>query len=419
MNHPWGQRAGWGLVAGWMLTGAAFPARGGWTETRALARTSGQFLSALAGGSASLAAPALSQSLLQARDPGATLLTDADYAAAERRRHGIRRGLGFALLRNEQGEWRADSPGPAAAAAGLRAGDGIERMLDRYLTGLNAGQVDALCDGPLPDPVEVTILRPGERQPRALRIPLTDEPEPPLGKAEMLPRKIGYLPLHGVWTNTPAAARRSMDGWLNAGVREVILDLRGAEGDDAPTAAMLAGWAVPPRTPLLVFQPLENRPETTLTTPPDGAARPLRLAVLVDARTGGAAELLAAALQTSPGVRVFGAATAGDPLTREGTSLGAGWTVYAAARRVRLAGQPSDASLLRVEPDASAAATPAGPDWAGEPVDLNPDRGAANGEAEARRLARRVRSDPALAAAADYLLALRVWKDTPPVPEGP
>ena len=114
MNRIRGQRAGWGVVAWWLLVSAPDPARGGWAKPLELAGASGQFLCALAKGSAALAAPALCQSLLQQRDSGAKLWTDEERAAAERRRNGVRRGLGFALVRNERGEWHAASPNAAA-----------------------------------------------------------------------------------------------------------------------------------------------------------------------------------------------------------------------------------------------------------------------------------------------------------------
>jgi len=110
----------------------------------------------------------------------------------------------------------------------------------------------------------------------------------------------------------------------------LILDLRGNPGGRIHTLQKIAGVFFSEPTELLKMRVLD-REEIVRSVPQsftyDGDVR-----VLVDARTGSAAELLAAALQDQRHARIFGRATAGSTRSRRTARLPGGVLFHYAGR---------------------------------------------------------------------------------------
>jgi C-terminal processing protease CtpA/Prc len=134
--------------------------------------------------------------------------------------------------------------------------------------------------------------------------------------------------------------------------------------------------------------------------------------VLVDARTRGAAEMLAAALSGSPDTLVLGEPTAGDPLVRGRVKLRDDLYLWAALNDLRTADGRSYGAGRPLIPDL--------PGGAGVPEPFPPEESLETdrrGELELERVNRelfdRVKDDPALSRAVDILLALHAMSGLP------
>jgi len=133
------------------------------------------------------------------------------------------------------------------------------------------------------------------------------------------------------------------------GLPVLILDLRGNPGGRIHTLQKIAGVLFSEPTDLLRMRVLE-RDEVVRSVPQsftyDGEIR-----VLVDARTGSAAELLAAALQDQRNVQICGRTTAGSTRSRRTARLPGGVLFHYAGRAefTRLDGRAVEG--VGVEPD--------------------------------------------------------------------
>jgi hypothetical protein len=147
------------------------------------------------------------------------------------------------------------------------------------------------------------------------RVSLADTAEDPVpgasgergvGGVEVYRGTVGYISLRVVGASTPLEFRERYAA-LSASnhLTGLVLDLRGVGGNDYSAALELADAF------LLYETPLMNWGEGLKSSRSKEAAITLPVAVLVDARTGGAAEALAAMLRQSGVALIFGGRTSG------------------------------------------------------------------------------------------------------------
>lgn len=129
----------------------------------------------------------------------------------------------------------------------------------------------------------------------------------------------------------------------------LLLDLRGNPGGRIRAMQVVAGHFVDDARPLLRFRE-GGREDVVAATPASPRFRG-RLAIVVDERTGSAAELLAAALADAHRARIYGAPTAGSARTRQTALLPGGVEFHFAAEAefFRLDGTPVEG--VGVAPD--------------------------------------------------------------------
>ena len=189
----------------------------------------------------------------------------------------------------------------------------------------------------------------------------------------------------------------------------LILDLRGAAGDDVYAVDSIAGLFTPPGRALYrIADGLGH--ETTGHSREGAPSLDLPVMVLADRRTSGGSELLAAVLKGCRGVMLVGSATRGDNRLRELIPLADDRFVYVAARWAVLA-DGSSYQGAGIAPDIAVDGAP--PAAAREPASSaatnRPAAAAGKGalSEDARALRERTAGDPVLARATDILLGLR------------
>ena len=241
-------------------------------------------------------------------------------------------GLGIKITPVDEGlEIIGLLPRSPAALAGLKSGDVIVSADGTSLAGLGTERVEAqgLLKGEPGSPVAIGVLagpRPPEGQPwgpeRVLRVNRALIRPP-----DVYARRVGANGEYGVirlsefTESTEGDFETALQGMLDAGVKAVVLDLRGNGGGVLPTAVAVADRFVDRgvivrmegRTPR-ANRVYEAKPENTVSDT-------LPLVVLVDGRSASASEVVAGALQDHRRALLVGERTYGKFLVQQITDV--------------------------------------------------------------------------------------------------
>lgn len=189
---------------------------------------------------------------------------------------------------------RANSP---AEKAGLKPGDIIKLIDGRHTRGVPAVVGQRLLRGAPGSIVKLSLLRSGNE---TAEVPLVRERLAPApARSRLVEPGIGYLKVAEFTARTGDEVRAELESLKKAGARKLVLDLRRSAAGDPAEGVKVAELFV--RSGVLARVTGSRTPERVY--PAEGArvAWEGPTAVLVDHGTAGAAEVVAAALQSVPG----------------------------------------------------------------------------------------------------------------------
>jgi len=244
---------------------------------------------------------------------------------------------------------------------GVSARDALEAQLARAAGstphGRRARGLANLLSGPMDRPARVAARGPDGRTRMAypLRFLLDDEGHDRFRfgflRGEVVATRLdlatAYVALPDFQEARVEAFARTLRGLGPCAA--LVLDLRGNPGGRIRAMQTVAGHFVEDARPLLRYRE-GGREDVVAATPASPRFRG-RLAIVVDGRTGSAAELLAAALRDAGRARIYGTATAGSARTRHTALLPGGVEFHFAAEAefFRLDGTPVEG--VGVAPD--------------------------------------------------------------------
>ncbi|CAK9110596.1 Carboxyl-terminal-processing peptidase 2, partial [Durusdinium trenchii] len=233
-------------------------------------------------------------------------------------------GVGLVLARNDQKEVIISSPpfaGSSAAKAGLRQGQRVEKVDDMSFKELSLLAVaDRVSTR---DPPSVTLtLREGEGETREVVLERLRQAKPQ-NQVESgivtnaLGHKVGFLRLRTVGARSALEMQEALGRLRAEGAQEWVIDLRGNGGGSFPaaleaaelflpkgaTAAQVKLPSVDKEKPILVGEEGERQERVGSATEP--------VAVLVDAGSASASEVLAVALRGNCRAPLIGSRTYG------------------------------------------------------------------------------------------------------------
>ena len=219
---------------------------------------------------------------------------------------------------------------------------------------------------------------------------------------EVWPENLAYLKVSGL---EPGCAEELLAHLKSLSGRwGLLLDVRGARGQDLDSACVLAGLTRRLHDPL--FWVTDQRGTVLATKAVTGTYTRLPLLlILVDEGTAGAAEALVSVLKGSPGVMLVGAVTKGDPYLRNWIPLPGGRAARLATRKwVPVSGDSYE--KIGIRPDVLVTAlAPAGNEGLSR---TNKTNRALSEKSDADRdLMMRVAGDAVLQRATDILLGLQ------------
>ncbi len=223
-------------------------------------------------------------------------------------------GIGV-LLMSREGRFyvRRVFPDTPAQRAGLRPFDRILAIDGVATEGMTIEEVSRRIRGPQGTSVSLTFQRPGQAAP--VTVVVMREPiVVPSVEWSVLEGGVGHVRF-GQFTR--GSARRLAQAVLElqaAGVRGLVLDLRGNPGGFVDELNRAAEVFLPPGRPVYAMLSREEGRRVFSTRSGPVLAPRLPLVVLVDAGTASAAELLAAALREHGRAVLVGSQTAGAVL---------------------------------------------------------------------------------------------------------
>ncbi len=272
-------------------------------------------------------------------------------------------GIGVTVSERPEGIYIGEVfDGSPAALAGLRAGDRFLKVDEQTLDGVKLDQLVSRLRGDAGTRVTVTVQRgAGTLQAALTRATISVA----AFESHILDGGVGYIRLRSF---PPAGAKlpngqtvaqaldAALDGFDRAGVSSWVLDLRGNGGGYLDGMSEIASRFLPSGTPLLVSQ---TQGGDSVSRTGNGQHRPARpLAVLINAGSASASEILSSALQESGRATIVGEKSAGvaNAANLDALPDGGGLSVTAVQSLTGLKRRPLDGE--GVTPDSPIAANP-------------------------------------------------------------
>jgi carboxyl-terminal processing protease len=205
--------------------------------------------------------------------------------------------------------------GSPAETAGLRAGDIIVSVGGNSLDGLTIDQAIALIKGPTDTTVTLGLLRGTATVQVSVVRKIYNQPQ--VDVKTLASGHVAYFHILGVNQNASSQFDQDLAAALQAGQRNIILDLRGNLGGYVDDAVKIASEFIPSGT--IAYQVDASGKTAEVTAKADGKATDptIHLVVLVDGNTASASELMAGALQSHHRAKLIGSKTYGKGVVQE------------------------------------------------------------------------------------------------------
>jgi carboxyl-terminal processing protease len=207
----------------------------------------------------------------------------------------------------------APIPHSPAEAVGLRAGDAILAIDGASTERMTLEEAVSRIRGPSGTSVTLRIVREGEEEPKEYVI-RRQRIELPTVEIDRRFGDIAVVRLFNFTEDAPKRFRELASALAENPPRGIILDLRNNAGGFLDAAVDIAGWFLPPQTPV-VIERQRNEPDLVRRTEGPGTFASIPLVILVNEGTASAAEILAGALNEERkdvplvGERTFGKGT--------------------------------------------------------------------------------------------------------------
>lgn len=244
-----------------------------------------------------------------------------------------------------------------AKRAGIKPGDVIVSVDGESIKGEEVTLIVAKIKGPEGTDVTLGVRKQGKGRPRAItltrqqiRVPVTAH-----RIRKVKGRTLGYVQLTTFSNGASRSLRRAMERVIDKGAEGVVLDLRSNGGGLLPEAVLTSSLFIPKGE--TVVETRSRSEGNTVYQAVGGDIDPPPMVVLVNRDTASAAEILAAALQSSNGDPVVGTRTYGKGVFQQVIGLDNGGALdltvgeFVTARGVSLAGKGLEPDVIAPLPE--------------------------------------------------------------------
>lgn len=209
-------------------------------------------------------------------------------------------------------------PGGPSEAVGLKAGDRIVKIDGKNVAGVKIKNKDVVSSlrGPGGTKVSVSIVRRGAKKELPFTITRGKIPIHSLEASYMLDNSIGYIRISRFAATTYDEYLAAFEELRQAGMKKLILDLRGNPGGYLTAAINLSDEFLT-KGKMIVYTEGKSRPKETFKSTSTGEFENSEVIVLIDEGSASASEIVAGALQDNDRALIVGRRSFGKGLVQQ------------------------------------------------------------------------------------------------------
>ena len=261
------------------------------------------------------------------QDPYSELLTPKQLTGFNTNTAGRYGGIGMQI--EEQNTLITVSkvfPNTPAERAGIREGDRIVGIDTTVVRGWKIRQVSDVLQGTPGSKVKVRFNRPGVAEPIAVEFTRAIIHIPAVPYSIAFDGKIGYVPISQFSENVTEELGKELQRQSAAGVRGIILDLRGNPGGFLDQALSVSNLFLPQGVEIASVRGRGAEPQTYMARGRP-AVPETPLVILTDGYSASASEIVAGALQDHDRALILGTTSFGKGLVQTVFNLDGGYAL--------------------------------------------------------------------------------------------
>ena len=257
--------------------------------------------------------------MLEELDPHSVYIPPEDQKRINETFKGEFEGVGITFT--IQNKWLtviSPIPGTPADRLGIRAGDRITKINSVSAYGITNDQVFEKLRGPKGTTVDVTIARPGLKDP--IDFTITRDTIPIYSVAAsflMHDKQTGYIRINQFTATTDREVEHALDSLKTQGMRRLLLDLRSNPGGYLDQAWKVADLFLPRKDMMIVYtKGRTQRSNQEFFSTGRGAKYDFPLIVLINHGSASASEIVSGAIQDHDRGLVIGEVSFGKGLVQ-------------------------------------------------------------------------------------------------------
>jgi carboxyl-terminal processing protease len=256
--------------------------------------------------------------MLRVLDPHSNFLDPKEYSRLREDQQSKYYGLGIRvrpLLRDQGRHVIVEPPamGTPAQKGGLRAGDVITKIEGEAIDDWTSEDVVNKLKGPRGTFVNITIERPGVRDPLKFKIERDEIPMTTVQYAFIIKPGIGYVKIDRFSESTAEELKDKLDQFTN--LSGLIIDLRDNPGGLLNQAIAVSDFFLPQGALIVSTKGRAEGSEKSYEAPGDGKIK-VPLVVLINKHSASASEIVAGALQDHDRALIVGETSFGKGLVQ-------------------------------------------------------------------------------------------------------
>jgi carboxyl-terminal processing protease len=205
--------------------------------------------------------------------------------------------------------------GTPSAKAGLAPGDEIIAVNGYEVARLNLEQLTELLGESRQGPARLVVMRPGAARIMQMTLTPEDVPSPSVDRAFFAGAGIGYIRVASFEENTAQLLKEAIEKLGGRRLAGLILDLRNNPGGLLTAAVQTSSLFLQPGLKIVTLRG-RNVPEKTEVVPSIAEPYDFKLAILVNAKSASASEIVSGAMQDHDRATILGEASFGKGLVQ-------------------------------------------------------------------------------------------------------